>query len=434
MFNRLIYRNIALLVGVVLAGQVLAGGLVLLLVIRPQVDRVANVTSEAIGALSMAMAEIPAERRSALLESINRQGGMAIRPAADAPSDGIRFPSFVERQFIRALADRMTTQERLDWRTDREGRLWVRLQLSGSDYWISVTPRHTRGAFASLVLAFCTAFVVAVVSGLALQRRLDLPLRRLALAVDGYTPDTVPQPLDTSGPQEVAAVATALNRMTQRLAEQDAERAVMLGGVSHDLRTPLTRLRLCLEMMHCDDSELEMTALRQVDRIEVMLGQFLDFARGFDAEPPTTCDIARLVEQVAADHGQSAVKVEVEPGLTAPVRRNAVVRAIDNIVTNALRHGAPPVQIAAWHSGGMLHIAISDGGPGIDPNRAQELIRPFARGDAARSREGAGLGLAIAERVAAAHGGRLAFDWSDGQFTVVLKIAAANRPERPPSP
>lgn len=422
MFSRLIHRNVALLIGVVLAGQLLAGLLVMLLVIRPQVERVAHVTSDAIGALSLAMDEIPPGRRAALLHAINRQGGMAIRPASDAPSDGIRFPNFVERQFIRALASRLTTQERLVWRTDTNRRLWVRLQLGGGDYWVSVTPPHTRGAFSSLVLAFCTAFIVAVAGGLALQRRLDQPLRRLAVAVDGYTPETVQQPLDTSGPQEVAAVATALNRMTQRLTEQEVERAVMLGGVSHDLRTPLTRLRLCLEMMHSGDAELEATALRQVDRIETMLTQFLDFARGFDAEPLVACDIAKLIEQVARDHGESAVEIDVEPALSVRLRPNAVARAIDNLVTNALRHGAPPVRIAARQSGARLRIAVSDGGPGIDPACMQSLIRPFARGDAARSGEGAGLGLAIAERVAAAHGGNLHFDRSAGRFTAQLEI------------
>lgn len=425
MFNRLIHRNIALLIGVVLAGQLLAGGLVMLLVIRPQVDRVAHVTSDAIGALSLALAETPPDRRAALLNAINRQGGMTIRPAIDAPSDGIRFPNFVERQFIRALADQLTTQERLVWRTDRDARLWVRLQLGGGDYWVSVTPPHTRGAFVSLLLAFCTAFIVAVVGGLALQRRLDQPLRRLALAVDGYAPETVRQPLDTSGPQEVAAVATAFNRMTERLAGQEAERAVMLGGVSHDLRTPLTRLRLCLEMMHGGDVELEATALRQVDRIEAMLTQFLDFARGFDAEPLVACDIAKLIGQVAREYGEGTVEIDVGPGLSAMLRPNAVGRAIDNLVTNALRHGAPPVRIAAWQSGTRMRIAVSDSGPGIDPGCMQSLIRPFARGDAARSGEGAGLGLAIAERVAAAHDGNLHFDRSAGRFTAQLEIETA---------
>lgn len=425
MFSRLIHRNIALLVGVVLAGQLLAGGLVMLLVIRPQVDRVANVTSDAIGALSMAMAETPADRRSTLLEAINRQGGMAIRPAIDAPSDGIRFPNFVERQFIRALADRLTTQDRLVWRTDQDARLWVQLQLGGSDYWISVTPPHRRGAFASLLVAFCTAFIVAVVGGLALQRRLDQPLRRLALAVDDYQPEMVRQPLDTSGPQEVAAVATALNRMTERLTDQEAERAVMLGGVSHDLRTPLTRLRLCLEMMHCGDAELEATALRQVDRIEAMLAQFLDFARGVEAEAVQSCDIAALLEQVVADQSSTPpVTLTVTPGMCAQIRPHALARAVGNLLANALKHGAPPWRIEARMEGGRLIIAVLDAGAGFDTGSAGELMRPFARGDAARRGDGTGLGLAIVQRAIATQGGSLSFVRATAQFAAIIEIVS----------
>ena len=423
MFSRLIHRNVALLVGAVLAGQVLAGLLVMLLVIRPQVERVAHVTSDAIGALSMAMEEMTPARQLRMVEAINRKGGMAIRPAADVPSNGRRFPTFVERQFIRALADRLTTQEDLVWQTDADARLWVRLQLGGGDYWVSVTPPHTRGAFASLLLAFGTAFVVAVIGALVLQRRLDQPLRHLATAVDDYAPGKSTAPLDASGPREIAALANALNRMTERLTGQEAERAVMLGGVSHDLRTPLTRLRLCLEMMQGNDAELEATALRQVDRIEAMLGQFLDFARGFDAEQAVRSDVSKLIGQVAADHADHAFEIEVEPGLEATLRPNAVSRAIDNLVANALRHGAPPVRIAARQAGERLRIEVSDRGPGIDPAHARDLVRPFSRGDAARGGDGAGLGLAIAERVAAAHGGALRFDRSDERFAVVLEIA-----------
>jgi two-component system osmolarity sensor histidine kinase EnvZ len=175
-------------------------------------------------------------------------------------------------------------------------------------------------------------------------------------------------------------------------------------------------------MMHGSDAELEATALRQVDRIEGMLAQFLDFARGFDAEPLVACDIGKLIGQIAADHGKEVVEFDVEPGLRAMLRPNAVTRAIDNLVTNALRHGAPPVRIAARQSGSRLRIAVSDGGPGIDLACAQDLIRPFARGDAARGGEGAGLGLALGERVAAAHGGSLGFDRSAGKFTVLLDI------------
>ena len=409
MFKRLIHRNVALLVGVVLTGQVLAGGLVLLLVVRPQVDRIAHITADTISALSLAMAGQPESQRLALLERINGQGGMMIRTLADAPSDGPRFPNFVERQFIRALADQLTTQEQVIWRTDRDSRLWILLRLGNEDYWVSVSPPQLRGAFTSLLLAFCIAFVVAVVVGLGLQRRLDQPLRRLAEAVDGFAPEQAHAPLDASGPLEVAAVATALNRMTRRLADQEAERALMLGGVSHDLRTPLTRLRLALEMMRGHDAELENSALRQVDRIESMLGQFLDLARGFEAEPFRTVALAPLLTDVVADCGSDQVSVSVGEELHAALRPSAISRAVANLIGNALRHGSAPVMVIAAVQGERLLVSVCDRGPGLDPAQAADLVRPFARGDSARGGDGTGLGLAIVDRIVRAHDGTLRF-------------------------
>ncbi|RXR30861.1 HAMP domain-containing protein [Sphingobium fluviale] len=426
MVRRLIHRNIALLVGVVLAGQLLAGLLVMALVVQPQTARVASVTADMIEALSSAMDGLPPARRAALIAQINRRGAMAIRRAHDVPGDGPRFPSFIERQFTRALADRLATQRDLVWRTDAGRRLWVSLTLGGQDYWVSVTPPRSRGAMTSLLMASFIAFLVSAVGGLLLQRRLDQPLRRLAAAVDGYTPEQAHAPLDTSGPQEVAAVATAFNRMTERLAAHEAERAVMLGGVSHDLRTPLTRLRLCLEMMRGGDAELEATALRQVERIEAMLGQFLDFARGFEAEEFQRCDIAALLEQVVADHAAlPPVALAAAPGLTAKVRPLALSRAVGNLLANALRHGAAPVRVEARMDDKSLIIAVTDAGAGFEAVSSGDLMRPFARGDAARGGDGTGLGLAIVERAVTAQGGHVAFARTAGGFEACITINCA---------
>lgn len=280
-----------------------------------------------------------------------------------------------------------------------------------------------RGAGFSLVISFGAAFIAAAAGGLILQRRLDAPLRRLAKSVDAYTPEGKNQPLDTSGPEEVAAVAGAFNRMTARLDEQMLERVLMLGGVSHDLRTPLTRLRLCLEMMQGHYLDLDATAARQVDHIEAMLNQFLDFARGFDNEPLSTCDIADLLASVAADCGADDIpEVDVQPGLCAYVRPDALSRAVGNLVANALRHGAPPIHIEASLKGDLLRVAVIDAGNGIEPARSNNLLRPFARGDSARSGDGAGLGLAIADCVAAAHDGRISFERSPNRFVVILEL------------
>ena len=226
--------------------------------------------------------------------------------------------------------------------------------------------------------------------------------------------------------------------MTARLREQEAERALMLGGVSHDLRTPLTRLRLCLEMMRADDTELERTALRQVDRIETMLAQFLDFARGFENEPVERRELGPLLERIAVDAGAGdEVDIDAPAGLAARIRPDALSRAVGNLLANALRHGAAPIRMEAREAGGRLRIAVVDSGQGISPLDAAALTRPFARGNSARSGDGTGLGLAIAERVAAAHGGCLRFERTPGSFAAMIDIPSGGmsgdeRPESEP--
>lgn len=425
MARRLLHRNIALLAAAVLVGQLLAGLLVFALVLRPQTIRIADATATMIGAISTAMSDLPPDRRMALVAQINAGSDLAIRQGNAPPSDGPRFPSVIERQFMLALARHLPGQA-LEWRTDRGRRLWVRLALGREDYWVSITPSRLRGPLASTLLALMAAFAVALAGGIALQRRLDRPLRTLAGAVDRFDPDRPGPPLDETGPQEIAAVAAAFNRMQARLAEQEAERALMLGGVSHDLRTPLTRLRLSLELMRGHDAELDATVARQVDQIEAMLGQFLDFARGFEAEPVRTCEIGALLAGVVAEcDAPEAVRLDLAEDIRAAVRPAALARAVGNLVGNALRHGAAPVSITATRRNGDLTITVRDAGPGMDPEQAEALRRPFARGDVARGGGGGGLGLAIVERVAHAHGGSLGFTRSPAGFAALLRLPGA---------
>lgn len=429
MFRRFFTRKVAMLVGVVLAGQLLAGILVQVMVIGPQTARVAEVTADTIEALSSAMADLPPVRRAALIAEINRGDNLLIRAVTDPPDDGRRFPSYVEYRFMRTLAARLTTQHRLDWITDSRDRLWVRLAIGREDYWVSMTPPRRRSAMKSLLMALAAAFVVAAVAGIFIQRWLDRPLRHLADAVDRYDPDRPTPPVEADGPREVAAVARAFNRLTQRIAVQEADRALMLGGVSHDLRTPLTRLRLSLEMLGDADPDMRASAVRQVDRIEDMLVQFLDFARGFEAEPVRRTDVSALVRRTAADGGAD-VRAEVADGIILDTRPQALARALANLVANALRHGAPPVRVEAKRTGYVVRITVGDAGQGIADAEVEALIRPFARGDAARGGGGTGLGLAIVDRAVRAIGGQLYFARRADGFDAVIEMTALQRDAR----
>ncbi|MCJ2182633.1 ATP-binding protein, partial [Novosphingobium sp. 1949] len=233
---------------------------------------------------------------------------------------------------------------------------------------------------------------------------------------------------DVRGPAEIAAVGGAFNRMAERLRRDEAERALMLAGVSHDLRTPLTRLRLCLAMMRCSDDELETTANRQVDRIEAMLEQFLDMARGFAQEPVCDCDLVAVLEAALRDADpEGVVETDLPATLHAALRPVAVARAVGNLLGNALRHGQPGVCLRLERTGEGVVITVRDHGPGFDAASAERLLRPFARGNSARGGDGTGLGLAIVERVALAHGGQVRFAQREGGFEARLHLPYQSR-------
>lgn len=193
----------------------------------------------------------------------------------------------------------------------------------------------------------------------------------------------------------------------------------MLAGVSHDLRTPLTKLRLAVEIAGPQiEPDLSTRMVRSMDEMDAILGQFLHFARMQEAEPPQPAaldDLAHAIAQAQADHGRS-VALELGAPPSTPVQAQALRRAVDNLVENAWRHGAAPVVLRTGQGADGVWIEVQDHGPGVPATELERIRQPFARGEAARSgRPGAGLGLAIADRVARAHGGRLELHSAPGQ-------------------
>jgi two-component system osmolarity sensor histidine kinase EnvZ len=202
-------------------------------------------------------------------------------------------------------------------------------------------------------------------------------------------------------------VQSAFNRMAGDLASMERERAMVLAGISHDLRTPLSRLRLAVEMSGAEPAAAEgMNA--DIEEMDQVIGQFLDFARG-DAELREPVEVDALADEVAGHFARLGRQVRRSgtAGATIPAARMALHRALTNLVENALRYAGGEVEVAASQRGGRVVLEVLDRGPGIPADEVDRLKRPFTRLDEARGgRGGAGLGLAIVERVARAHGGR----------------------------
>jgi two-component system osmolarity sensor histidine kinase EnvZ len=208
--------------------------------------------------------------------------------------------------------------------------------------------------------------------------------------------------------------------MARDLESMERERAMVLAGISHDLRTPLSRMRLSLEMSGAESGAAG-AMVADIDEMDAIIGQFLDFARGVN-EQKTRQDLLALAEEVAEHYRRLGKDVSVEgEGAQLPFARTAVRRALSNLIDNALRYGKEPIEVRVSKN----VIEVSDRGPGIPASEVERLKRPFTRLQSARSGPaGAGLGLAIVERVARAHGGSLELAAREGGGLVARLVLA----------
>jgi two-component system osmolarity sensor histidine kinase EnvZ len=232
------------------------------------------------------------------------------------------------------------------------------------------------------------------------------PIRRLADAAEAIGKGREVPGFKLEGAAEVRQAAAALLVMRDRLHRQITQRTAMLAGVSHDLRTPLTRMRLQLALMPESDETRELA--NDIDEMSVMLDAYLAFARGEEAEATTSVDIAELLYEVvqSARRQNPRVTLEAAPGIVLTLRRMAMKRCLANLISNALRYGKQ-AKVTATTGSHVVEITIDDDGPGISLDRREDMFRPFTRMEESRNQTtgGVGLGLTIARDVARFHGG-----------------------------
>jgi len=270
--------------------------------------------------------------------------------------------------------------------------------------------------------------ILATVIAILYLRNQVRPIKQLASAAEAFGRGRT-EPYTPSGAVEVRAAGYAFLDMRTRIERQIEQRTLMLSGVSHDLRTPLTRLRLGLSMLEDEDRE---PMEKDVEDMQQMLDAFLNFVQGAGEGEPEIVDPKALVRQIVEDAqraGQCVTLVETDAQGHGHVVLNALAirRAVDNLISNAVRYGArAEVSVALTEK--ALRIRVEDDGPGIPEERRSEAARPFTRLDAARNQDkgsGVGLGLAIATDIARAHGGVLRLDDSDRMGGLCADIVIA---------
>lgn len=415
----LLGRNLLLITALVVASQLCAVVLVRQMILQPRVAQVADGVARNVAALRAGLDVLPPAQRAAFVQAFNRQAVQAALESGEPPSLRRRaLLSPLEQRFVQAVARRLDQAEATiaggpRWRRDGSGTLALRVAHGGTDYWLSLPSVFpTREFTGAWLMATVTGVLLALLGAWWLQRHLNRPLARVVAAAQRLAQGQAPAPLPEDGPQEIATVARSFNQMARSLAEADRERALMLAGVSHDLRTPLTKLRLGVEIAHAHvDAPLAASMARSIEEMDSIVGQFLDFARLGDGEAPVAAsldELARAVAQAQADHGR-VLRLELGAVPGVPLHAQALRRAVDNLVENAWRHGTAPVVLRTGADAAGVWIEVADHGPGVASAELERMRHPFVRGaGTARSgAPGAGLGLAISERVARAHGGVL---------------------------
>ncbi|HEV2363664.1 MAG TPA: ATP-binding protein [Caulobacteraceae bacterium] len=305
------------------------------------------------------------------------------------------------------------------------GAVDVRVQTGGGVLrFVAPTERvlATRAHIFVLWLSGATVLLTAV--ALLFIRNQIRAIERLATAAEAYGRG-VETPFRPHGAREVRQAAKAFLAMKARIQRHVEQRTALLAAVSHDLRTPLTRLKLELALARPSPRTAAMK--RDVADMEAMIDEYLAFARGEAAETVEKVDVESLIDEVrrGAERSGAQITAAAEPRLVAEVKPNAIKRALSNLVMNAVAHADRVQVIARSRRAGGVEIVVDDDGPGIPEDRVDEALTPFGRLDPARNQneKGVGLGLAIARDVARGHGGEITLGPSPlGGLRVTLRL------------
>ncbi len=414
----LLWRTLVVLIAALVLSQAAALWLMHEYVTQPRHAAVIGQFVSHLKTIGAALATMDAPQQREFIGRIAEKEGIRIVEAGGGepmfPVPGLRLLRARLREIFGPPAD-VYMRASAPGPRDRRGRpqvLWIRLPAGSGEYWVGFPRgRVDRDPFTAFAAWGAAGLAIAIAATFFLMWRLIRPLRELAGAAGRLARGGDPPPVAETGPSEIRSVARAFNEMKESLQKNERERATFLAGISHDLRTPLARLRLEVEMLagHVDP-ESQRGMVQDVDDMNAIIDQFIDFTRTEAAEPLARVDLAQLAGACAerAVRGGARVGCELEAVPPLALRPLAVRRLVDNLLANAHRHAGGEMVLRTRAVGDWAELAVLDRGPGIDAAEVARLKQPFTRRDASRSgSSGAGLGLAIAERVAALHGGRL---------------------------
>ena len=378
----------------------------------PRALQMAERVITSINVTRSALIYAPVALRPALLLDLATQESLRVQPR---DADDVLNPMPRSSYWLKVskeVRQGLGSQTLIMWSVNNTPGIWVSFDLNQEQYWL-VFDREQLSLIAGaewlgwVLSAFLLAFLGAAIS----VRFVNRPLARLAQVTQQLSRGETPSPLPEKGAAEIRDMNVAFNRMMRDIRQSEMDREIMLAGISHDLRTPLARMRLEIELSNVSDETRHAIDedLAQIDR---SIGQLMEYARPATKAPEEGINISQTLQALyerERSHTESLggeLVAEIQPNLYALIDANDLKRIVSNLIENARRYGRSTsddkayIQLTLSSKGNFIEITVQDQGPGIEEHEIQRLLRPFSRGELARTGvNGAGLGLAIVERL-----------------------------------
>ncbi|NRR29823.1 HAMP domain-containing protein [Oxalobacteraceae bacterium] len=408
---------------------------------EPQVQQISAQVISVVTITHAALTHSAPELRRELLFDLVSNEGIRVFPLEDddkvgPPPDNVLMPDITALVKAKLGADTRFSSE-----VNGVPGFWVSFKIDDDQYWLMLERERIRGLTGIQWLGWASVVSVLSLLGAALISSLiNLPLARLTLAARQIAEGKRPKPLPEKGPAEIIQANRSFNQMVDDLQQVESDRAVILAGISHDLRTPLARMQLEVEMANLSDDARE-GIQSDIGQMDAIIGQFLDYAKPTEASSFINVDISALLEDTAHEARRLPdVHISTEIAERAHVMGNAtdLKRVLNNLIENARRYGRTPggdvteidirCTVKGMHTSKRVIIEVQDHGSGVPDEQIGQLLKPFTRLDTARGQaNGAGLGLAIVDRVLLRHGAELQVRNREGgglQFQIVMRAVS----------
>jgi len=397
--------------------------------LEPRSRQMAQLVVSVVNLTRAAVLSAAPEWRGALLAELAETEGLHVQ-MADASDELKPLPARPRElhMMTEKVRDSLGGNTRFASRRNGVEALWVSFFIGADEFWVALPRERVEHPVSQVLLVWSSVVLaLALLGAYFIARQVARPLKRLAQAAQQVGQGATPQPLPEQGAQEIIAVSRAFNQMSADLAADERERALVLAGISHDLRTPLARVRLAAELSA--DESFRDGLVADVEQMDAVIRQFLDYARLDENETAVSTDVQVLVQETAQQFTTQAksLTLDLQPLPPIAVRPLLLKRALSNLLDNAVKYGGGEITVQLRQDGSRVVLTVEDRGAGIRAAQREAAKRPFIRLESARSdATGSGLGLAIVERAARLHGGEFHLEDRAGGGLVAKLVLPAS--------